>query len=144
MLPMSLFQEAASSLDGVSTAATILAISCFLRITQERDKTPLGLLVLFAVSVTLVTSCRQHALPLLGLIFLSAAYTRRRATLVTGTLSSLFTVLWTVISLKTTVFRLPPPRPRRPKEHSTTSCTPGHFSKSSSIPCRCPRCGWIT
>ncbi|GBR25444.1 hypothetical protein AA0473_0897 [Acetobacter orleanensis NRIC 0473] len=109
ILPMSLFQEAASSLDGVSTAATVLATSCFLRITQQREKTPRHLLVLFAVSVTLVTSCRQHALPLLGLIFLSAAYTRSKASLIAGMLASLFTLLWTVVSLKTTVFRLPLP-----------------------------------
>lgn len=109
LLPMSLFQEAASSLDGVSTAMTILAISCFLRITQDRDKTTLSLLVLFAVSVTLVASCRQHALPMLGLIFLSAIYTRRRASLIAGMIASLFTVSWTVLSLKITVFKLPLP-----------------------------------
>ncbi|KXV72563.1 DUF2142 domain-containing protein [Acetobacter cerevisiae] len=109
ILPMSLFQEAACSLDGVSTAMTILAISCFLRITQDRDKTPLSLLILLAVSVALVTSCRQHALPLLGLIFLSAAFTRRKASLIAGTVASLFTVSWTILSLKTTVFKLPLP-----------------------------------
>ncbi|NMQ06099.1 DUF2142 domain-containing protein [Candidatus Accumulibacter phosphatis] len=69
VIPMSLFQFSSASLDGLSTAVSILAISVFMRIAVEKKQARPWLLPVLTGSVILVVGCRVHLLPLILLIF---------------------------------------------------------------------------
>ena len=102
VLPMSLFQFASASLDGMSTAVFILAVSCFSKIAIEKKLTPRYISYLLIICVILVTSSRAHAMPLFALIFASYFYTKDKRTLAVGLGSFIFVVGWLLFSIKLT------------------------------------------
>lgn len=102
LLPMSLFQFASASLDGIATAMSILAIALFIRIVRERDAT-LNQLLALSVSILLVVTCRVHLMPMVLLPFIAFIYTRRSAFLWAGIAVSAVALSWTLFAMKTTV-----------------------------------------
>lgn len=102
LLPMSLFQFASASLDGIAAAMSILAISVFLRIARDRD-TDWKLLTALSVSILLVVTCRVHLMPMVLLPFVAFIYTRRKASLMAGVGISLIALTWTLFAMKTTI-----------------------------------------
>lgn len=103
LLPMTLFQLSTASLDGVSTALSVLAIACFMRITVERDKAPPYLLAGLATCLALVVSCRVHLLPMLLLLPAAWWFTRNRAYLVATGVVSVLVLGWLALAIGTTV-----------------------------------------
>lgn len=55
-IPMTLFQMSSASLDGISTALAIFAISAFLRITSDKDKAATWLQYAFALVIAVLAS----------------------------------------------------------------------------------------
>jgi len=103
IIPMSLFQFGAASIDGISTALTILVISLFLRISKDGiNYRPSDLYILF-ISTALICTCRSHLLPLLLLLFTVYFYTKDKKCLLFGVLASLITLSWLIFVFKTTI-----------------------------------------
>ncbi|GAN59974.1 hypothetical protein ACI01nite_01960 [Acetobacter cibinongensis] len=108
VLPMSLFQSASASLDGLATAFTLLALSTFCQIVRLQTRAPLYLFYLLSIAVTLVATSRLHAFPLLLLPFAAWYYTRQKTLLWQAVFCSVFTIGWTLLAMKINVFSLTP------------------------------------
>ncbi|WML89826.1 DUF2142 domain-containing protein [Thiothrix lacustris] len=102
-IPMSVFQFASTSLDSISTAVAVLAISVFLRIVVDREKSKSWLIVFLAVCVFILASSRIHALPLVLLIFGTFFYTRRKICIYAGVITSILIMAWLFFAVKSTV-----------------------------------------
>ncbi|QHC35291.1 DUF2142 domain-containing protein [Komagataeibacter xylinus] len=102
-LPMNIFQESAASIDGISLAITVLAISIFMAAQKNRMDLNASSLFVFSFSVLAVVTCRTHMLPLLCMFFIMYYYNRKRPVLISGVAVSIFSVAWTLIAMKTTV-----------------------------------------
>jgi uncharacterized membrane protein len=99
VIPMSVFQFSSASLDGMSTALSIFAISLFLRIADERENAKPWHLHGLTASVILVVSSRPYMAPLISLIFGTYLYTRNRKSLMAGAITLLFVVLWLIVAI---------------------------------------------
>jgi hypothetical protein len=103
VIPMSVFQAASASLDGVSNALAIFAIAAFLRLCADRRGEGWRLFILFAGSVVVLATSRVHLLPLLALVPIAGwRFGRRRALLVSG-IAAAAVLLWLAIAMATTV-----------------------------------------
>jgi uncharacterized membrane protein len=103
LLPMSIFQFASASLDGIATALAIFIVSVFIRSGQDSRELPRGLAWWALFAWTLLASSRQQMFPLV-LLLLAVAYRPRRIYLMAGAvLAALAVVGWQVLMLKTVV-----------------------------------------
>lgn len=102
VLPMSLFQFSSATIDGISTALFILAISCFSRIALDKQHAKKYLIYVLIGCVLIVTSSRAHAMPLFILVFASYFYTKDKKALATGLACTVFVLTWLLISIKLT------------------------------------------
>ncbi|MEX5683700.1 DUF2142 domain-containing protein [Pseudomonas silesiensis] len=102
LLPMTLFQMASASLDGISTALAVFAISVFMKISAEKENSKTILFTSLILSIVLLTSSRTHLLPLLLLPFASYFYTKQRRYLFAGIAISLLVITWIIIAIKFT------------------------------------------
>jgi uncharacterized membrane protein len=103
IMPMTIFQFSSASLDGVSTALTILAISIFLKICKEKTNAVSWLFYILAGSVTLITTSRLHSLSLFILLFVSSFYTKSKKNYLISFILLLFFIIWTAIAIKYTI-----------------------------------------
>ncbi len=103
VLPMGVFQLSSASLDGISTAGSILVISVFMRMVVDKEFTRPWLWYVLTASVIVVVSCRIHLLPLVLLIFGTVFVTRRKGGVIAGSIALVAIVLWLTIAVKTTV-----------------------------------------
>jgi uncharacterized membrane protein len=100
LIPMSIFQLSAASLDAVAHSVALLAISCFMRLAPDGKNSRPWLLYLLSLSVFAVTSCRAQLLPLLILVFAGYGYTRDKKYLISGFALVVLVGLWMVISVQ--------------------------------------------
>lgn len=103
-LPMSVFLLASAAIDGLANALTILLLSLFWRLRSDRTSASSLHWWIFFGSLTLVASCRPHALPLLALPALLYRERTDRWVLGAGAAVAVFVVAWTVVTVKTTVY----------------------------------------
>jgi uncharacterized membrane protein len=103
VLPMSVFQFASASLDGASTALSVLSIAAFLRISQERERAASWLFYMLSLLILLLATSRVNLAPLLALVFVSVFYTRRKGYFLVFAISTLLALAWTLVAVKTTV-----------------------------------------
>jgi uncharacterized membrane protein len=99
IIPMSIFQFSSASLDGMSTATSLFAISLFMRIVEERELAKPWYLYGFTAAVVLVVSSRPHLLPLIGLIFGTYLFTGNKKSLLAAGVSLSFVVLWWTVAI---------------------------------------------
>lgn len=102
-LPMSLFQLSSASLDGISTALAIFIIATFLRIAKGKGNTPSRYVYALAIAITILTTSRIHAAPVLLLLAACYWYTNDKKALYLLVSSTLIFTVWTAIAIKTTV-----------------------------------------
>jgi uncharacterized membrane protein len=102
-IPMSLFQVASASLDGVSTALAILALAGFLRLADKDLPSPPGLFWAMLICVVLVTSSRVHLMPLWVLVFVAGLRSKDRRYLAAAALGMSLVMAWLVIAIRTNV-----------------------------------------
>jgi uncharacterized membrane protein len=102
IIPMSLFQFSSASLDGISTAMSIFAISLFMRIVDERDDAKSWRLYGLTASVILVVSSRPHLVPLISLIFGTYLYTGNKKSLFAGGVALSSVLLWWTVAIRGT------------------------------------------
>lgn len=102
-LPMTAFQVVSASLDGVSTALAVLALSLFLRIAADAERARAATVYGLIGASFLLASSRVHLLPLLALAFLAvrqAGGRRYRGVLVVATLA---VIGWILVAMRSTV-----------------------------------------
>jgi uncharacterized membrane protein len=103
IIPMSVFQFSSASLDGITTALSILSIATFLRIATDKEEARQGLFYILTLSVVLVATSRTHLLPLLAFVLASFFYTRNKKCLYYFAAAVVFVIAWIGIAMKTTV-----------------------------------------
>lgn len=103
LLPMTLFQFSSASLDGVTNAMAVLAISLFLHLSKYRRDALTWTSTGLAVVVFILVTSRAHLLPMLALPFAAFYYTRERRTLVMAAFASVVTLIWLAIAVHYTV-----------------------------------------
>lgn len=101
VLPMNLLQLLSASLDGFTTALTILALSLFVRLSsRDESDTPAAFLHGMCVSLFIVATSRIHMLPLIALpLFIYFSRKNRTALLYFFGLT-ISSIAWTVLSIK--------------------------------------------
>ena len=104
-MPMSLYQLASPSLDGIATATFILILSLFFYTLIHKQNTNSWIAIAMGISIFLLTASRAHSLPLLLLLYYAFYITKNKKFLFAGIAASLFTALWLYVSIKTTVDR---------------------------------------
>ncbi|MDO4682728.1 MAG: DUF2142 domain-containing protein [Lautropia sp.] len=108
VLPVSLFQSASASIDTFSTALSILACSCFLKLMSTGRNASGWPITLLAVSVTIVATSRAHLILMLMMPIALALKVKSRGTWVAATCATALTIFWTLIAISSTVdFRVP-------------------------------------
>jgi len=103
ILPMSLFQFASATIDGLSLSLTIFSVSAFLRIARDRAKTPTWLLLTLAMSLVALISSRVHMLPMVTLLFAAGFYSKRRAAFGLFVLALAVIGAWLYLAISTTL-----------------------------------------
>jgi len=99
LIPMTMFQMASASLDGISTAISILALSLFMRIAVDKEKSKPWFLYALCLCVILVATTRTHLLTMIFLVFATFLYTKNKRSLIAGFVVTTFVALWTIYSL---------------------------------------------
>jgi uncharacterized membrane protein len=104
-MPMSLYQLASPSLDGIATATFIFILSIFFYTVVHQQNSKGWLAIPMGISIFLLTASRAHSLPILLLLYYSFYITKNKKFLIAGIAASCLTALWLYISIKTTVDR---------------------------------------
>lgn len=102
ILPMSLFQLTATSIDGLSLALSILAISAYLRLVRSEGTPSLAIYGVFVFCTAIVCTSRLQAIPLLFLLFSVFYFFRKSHFLLTPMLTSIAVLSWIFFSISTT------------------------------------------
>ena len=102
LLPMSIFQLSSASLDGISIALAIFAISAYLKITLLRENSSNKLFAALAISVFLLATSRVYLLPLLLLVLSAGLYTKRKKHYLIFLGLFVFVVTWLGIAISST------------------------------------------
>jgi uncharacterized membrane protein len=103
LLPMTLFQLMAPTLDGVTTCLAVLALSVFSDGVLQEKVWPGERSWLLAASVALLATSRIQLLPLLGLPFFIAWTRRSRRDAFLGSAAVLASMAWVAYALANTV-----------------------------------------
>jgi uncharacterized membrane protein len=103
IIPMSLFQFASASLDGIATALAIFSVAAFLRLADEKMNDNPWLFYALTFSVGLLATSRVHLLPLFALVFAACFYIKNKRYFLVSAFTLLLVIAWTAIAIKTTV-----------------------------------------
>lgn len=103
IIPMSVFQFSSASLDGITTALAVLAITLFLRIAIEKKNVNSRLFYALTLSVVLVATSRAHLLPLLALVLVAGFYIQKKKFYYVSAFAVMFVLGWTIIASQKTV-----------------------------------------
>jgi uncharacterized membrane protein len=103
LLPMTVFQLLAPTLDGITTCLAVLALSIFCRRVLGQQDLPAAYVWLLAGSVALLASSRAQLLPLLAFPFYLAWTRRSKPDAVAGLAALLVSAAWTFYALGHTV-----------------------------------------
>lgn len=102
IMPMTLFQMASASIDGISTALAILLISTFLETSKKKENSSNLIFACMIISTAILTSSRVHLLPLLVLPIGSYFFTKQKRYLISGLVVSILVVTWVLVAIKST------------------------------------------
>lgn len=114
LLPMSIFQLLAPTLDGVTNALAVLVLSLFMRVVLQPQEVRPAQSWLLAGSVALLASSRNQLLPLLALPLFVASSRRSRRDAIAGGVAIALSLAWLAYALSNTVDR------RIQRAHGTT------------------------
>ena len=114
LLPMSLFQLLSPTLDGLTTALSVLTISLFLKSADPGSRHSVASSWCLAACIFLLASSRTHLLTLLALPFFLAWQRQSRRDFYLGCWVSLSTLGWVAFALHSTI------DPRIVRDQTTT------------------------
>ncbi|WP_313463247.1 DUF2142 domain-containing protein [Pseudomonas nitroreducens] len=99
ILPMSLFQFMSASIDGVSNALTILAISLFISILEKQQRPSVKDLAFITATLLIICTSRAQLLPLMALSLIIAVNRRSPQALLAFSVSSVLALAWTYFAI---------------------------------------------
>jgi uncharacterized membrane protein len=103
VIPMSLFQFASASLDGIATALAIFMISAFFRILDQQESPKAGLFVLLMIAWLLIASSRLQLFSLILLPIALGILTRRYWYILSAGFGGICIIGWQLLMMKTVV-----------------------------------------
>lgn len=103
LIPMSLFQVASASLDGVATAMAILMISVFLKIAEEKNDTPPVYFYILIALWLLLASSRLQIYSTIILIGVASCYLKHKKYLWMTLAAALAVIGWQLVVMASAV-----------------------------------------
>lgn len=103
ILPMVVFQIVSASIDGVSTALSILSISLFMRATNKSNSFPDWMAYLLAGCLFVVVTCRSHLLPMIIFPLVIYGIRKQRSNLWAFIAVTIISAIWLFVALSTSV-----------------------------------------
>jgi uncharacterized membrane protein len=103
LIPMSLFQFASASLDGITTALSVFIISAFLRIVSDKEHSVVWLFYALVLTWILVASSRVQQFSLILLVAGCSYFMRKPRYVLLAILAALVVVAWQVVAVQTSV-----------------------------------------
>lgn len=103
MLPMTLFQMSSASLDGVSNALAVLAISMYLNLSTQKHDVQRSLPLAFGGTLFILISCRVYLLPMLLMPFALYLLNRQKNYLAIGGVTAVSVCAWLAVAISSTV-----------------------------------------
>ncbi|WFC68438.1 DUF2142 domain-containing protein [Achromobacter denitrificans] len=103
ILPMSLFQFASSTIDGLSMALTVLSVSLFLRIAQDRRAAAAWLMPALTLALIVLIGSRVHMLPALLMLAMACFYVRTKSSYYLFILAIAIIAAWLLHAMGSTV-----------------------------------------
>lgn len=98
VLPMTIFQMTASTIDGISVAMAFFAVSCFKR-DMEREGTDQRTFIMLAVSIFLLVTCRAYMLPMLIMLIAPAVLYRSKKRIIISVVVTIAAVAWIALAM---------------------------------------------
>lgn len=103
LLPISLFQAVSLSIDGFSMAWAALAVACFMRFSETREKTASTLFIWMAFSVLMVGASRAHLASMVLMLFWAAWLHRSRTGWAVAIGTTLAICVWYGVAIPSTI-----------------------------------------
>ena len=103
LIPMSIFQFASASLDGLATALAVFVLSAFFRIVTDREARHTRLFVLLMAAWLLIASSRLQLFPLILLPIVAGILLRSYWYVLSALTGALCVIAWQFLMLKTVV-----------------------------------------
>ncbi|MFY9138713.1 DUF2142 domain-containing protein [Zwartia sp.] len=103
VIPMSLFQLASASLDGIATAISIFLISAFLKITENKEQSAKWLFYTLMIAWLLLASSRVQQFSLILLVASCGYFMRKPRYFYLTILAALVVIIWQIIAVSTSV-----------------------------------------
>jgi uncharacterized membrane protein len=102
-IPMSLFQFASASLDGITTSLTVFLISIFLKISSDKETSEPGLFYSLIIAWLLVASSRLQLFPMILLAFSASLLMRKYRYFIISIIASALVIFWQFLIMRTIV-----------------------------------------
>lgn len=102
-IPMSLFQFASASLDGIATALAVFVLSAFFRIVRDGESRHHGLFACLMAAWLLIASSRLQLFPLILLPFIAGVLLRRYWYVLSALTGAACVIAWQFVIMKTVV-----------------------------------------
>jgi uncharacterized membrane protein len=102
ILPMSVFQIVSASIDGLTTALSILCVSLFMRGMNKECEFPRWMPYVLAIVIFIIATSRIHLLPFIGFLFFIYLVRRCNVSLWASVVVAVLSVAWLIIAVKTT------------------------------------------
>jgi uncharacterized membrane protein len=103
LIPMSIFQFASASLDGIATALAVFVISAFFRLVNDRESSDSGLFVLLMMAWLLIASSRLQLFSMLLLPLTAGILLRRYWYVVITLVGAACVIAWQLLMMQTVV-----------------------------------------
>lgn len=103
LIPMSLFQAASASLDGVATAMAILMISVFIKIAEEKNDTPPVYFYILIALWLLLASSRLQIYSTIILVGVASCYLKHKKYLWMSFAAALAVIGWQLVVMASAV-----------------------------------------
>lgn len=103
LLPISLFQAVSLSIDGFSMTWAALAVACFMRFSETREKTASTLFIWMAFSVLMVGASRAHLASMVLMLFWAAWLHRSRTGWALAIGTTLAICVWYGVAIPSTI-----------------------------------------
>lgn len=94
IIPMTIFQFGSASLDGIATSLSILSISSFLKLVNNKSEFRFSIFVIMIISMGLITTSRVHLFPILILPFIIYLNNKKKSILIISIITILLVIFW--------------------------------------------------
>lgn len=101
VMPMMIFQFSAATIDGVTTALSVLMMCLFTKTVRHKE-TCKKKLIIISIIAFVVVSCRANLIPILLLPFVAAFYSQWKWRMAIPFLAAFFSLTWIAVTISMT------------------------------------------